>query len=187
MADNNTIARPYADAIFSYAQESGALAAWSEALALAGPIMADGQVNGFLSRPALTDAQRLELLTGLFGQAGGEGSLLGGGDEHGLNFLRLLVENDRVNVLPEISQHFEALKAEVENTVDVIVTSAVPLDDSQRQEITEALKKRLGRDVRLQTEVDENLIGGAVISAGDVVIDGSLRARLEGLAGALTA
>lgn len=185
MADNNTIARPYADAIFSYAQESGELGAWSEALALARPIMADGQVNSFLSRPALTDQQRLELLTGLFAATGDAGSLLGGGDKHGLNFLRLLIENDRVKVLPEISQHFEARKADVENTVDVTVTSAVPLNDSQTKEITEALKKRLGRDVRLQTEVDENLIGGAVISAGDVVIDGSLRARLDGLTTAL--
>jgi len=88
--------------------------------------------------------------------------------------------------LPEISAHFEALKADVENSVDAVVTSATALSDEQTEEIARSLKTRLGRDVRITTEIDENLIGGAVIRAGDVVIDGSLRARLEGLANALT-
>jgi F-type H+-transporting ATPase subunit delta len=96
------------------------------------------------------------------------------------------LENRRVAVLPEIAEHFDALKAKVENSVDAVVTSASPLSAEQMQEITTALAERLGRDVKLTTEIDENLIGGAVIRAGDVVIDGSLRARLEGLANALT-
>jgi len=96
-----------------------------------------------------------------------------------------LLEYKRVAVLPEISEHFEELKAKIENTVDAVVTSATKLSESQVGEIAAALKKRLGSDVNIETEIDENLIGGAVIRAGDVVIDGSLRTRLEGLATAL--
>ncbi len=185
MADNNTIARPYAEALFELVAASGDLGVWSDALALAGPIMEDGQVARFLSIPTLTDEQRLEFLTGLFATAGGKDCVLAGGDKRGVNFLRLLEEYNRISVLPEISEHFDELKADVENTVDVTVTSAVTLNDTQKQAITAALKKRLGREVRLQAQLDESLIGGAIISAGDVVIDGSLRARLNGLASAL--
>ena len=183
MADNNTIARPYAQAVFELAHAAGTLAGWSESLGIAGQLTADGQVAKFLGDPALTDAQREEFLIGLFGEAGAK--LLDGSNEHGRNFLKLLVENGRAGVLPEIAQHFEALKADVENTVDVVVTSASPLSDEQQKAIASALQARLGREVRLATEIDENLIGGAVIRAGDVVIDGSLRAGLDGLTNAL--
>ena len=88
--------------------------------------------------------------------------------------------------LPEIADHFEALKAKVENTVDAVITSAAPLSDEQQRAMAASLKEKLGREINVTTEIDENLIGGAVIRAGDVVIDGSLRARLEGLANALT-
>ena len=115
----------------------------------------------------------------------GEGSVFAGGSEHGTNFLKLLLENGRVGVLPEIADHFEALKAKVENTVDAVITSAAALSAEQEAAIASSLKAKLGRDVRVTTEIDENLIGGAVIRAGDVVIDGSLRARLEGLANSL--
>lgn len=186
MAEKHTIARPYAEAVFELAREAGALDAWSEALALAGDLMADGQVAGFLASPSLSDDERLQFVTGLASSAGRSG-LFDGGDRYGTNFLKLLIENDRIDVLPEIAAHFETLKAETENVVDVTVTSAAPLDDSQKQAISNALRERLGREIRLETELDEDLIGGAVIRAGDVVIDGSLRARLEGLASALTA
>ncbi|HEX7718679.1 MAG TPA: F0F1 ATP synthase subunit delta [Woeseiaceae bacterium] len=187
MADNNTIARPYAEAVFELAREADALSAWSEALQVASALVADGQVISFLANPTLTEAKRLEFLTGLLQRAAGDSSILSGNDRQGVNFLKLVLENGREAVLPEVSSHFEALKAEVENTVDVTVTSAAPLNDGQKRTIADALKKRLGRQVRLETKLDESLIGGAVIRAGDVVIDGSLRARLEGLAHALTA
>jgi F-type H+-transporting ATPase subunit delta len=87
--------------------------------------------------------------------------------------------------MPEIAEHFEALKANIENTVDVTVTSATALSGAQQKEISAALQTRLGRTVNLETEIDETLIGGAVIKAGDVVIDGSLRARLDSLTNAL--
>ena len=148
--------------------------------------MSDGRVARFLANPALTDDERLAFLTDLFRTAEGEESVFGGRSEHGLNTLKLLLEYGRVAALPEMSDHYEALKAEVENTVDVTVTSAAPLSSEQQQTIVTALKARLGRNVTLATEIDENLIGGAVIRAGDVVIDGSVRARLEGLANALT-
>ena len=185
MADNNTIARPYAQAVFEVAQENSALGAFSESLAAAKTLLGDEQVVGFLARPSLNDAQRLEFLQGLFSKAVGKDSVFAGGSQHGTNFFKLLLENRRVAVLPEIAGRFEALKAQVENVVDVTVTSASAISDEQKATIGKALRERLGRDVSIETEIDENLIGGAVIKAGDVVIDGSLRSRLEGLANAL--
>jgi F-type H+-transporting ATPase subunit delta len=187
MADNHTIARPYAEAAFELAREAGNLDAWSKALNAASDVMADGEVAKFLANPSLTDDERLEFLTGLIDAAGGADNILAGQAKEGRNFLKLLLEYGRVDVLPEIAEHFEALKAEVENVVDVTVTSATALDDAQKQAIIVALRKRLGREVRLEAELDENLIGGAVIRAGDVVIDGSLRSRLQSLSNALIA
>jgi F-type H+-transporting ATPase subunit delta len=183
MADNNTIARPYAQAVFELAHAAGELPQWSEALGVAANLLADGRVAEYLSNPALSDDRRLEFLTGLF--ASGGGRLLAGGDRKGTNFLKLLLEYGRVVVLPEIAEHFELLKAQIENVVDVTVVSAAPLSAERQSAISTALRARLGRDINLETEIDQNLIGGAVIKAGDVVIDGSLRARLDGLTNAL--
>jgi len=184
VADNNTVARPYAQAIFEVADAAGALGDWSGSLSIAGALLADKGLVEYLRAPELSDEKRLEFLTGLFDEAGA--GMLAGKNEKGSNFLKLLLENRRIAVLPEISEHFEALKAKVENSVDAVVTSAAPLNADQEKEIAKSLKERLGREVRITTEIDETLIGGAVIRAGDVVIDGSLRARLEGLANALT-
>ncbi|MEM7430493.1 MAG: F0F1 ATP synthase subunit delta [Pseudomonadota bacterium] len=185
MADNNTIARPYAQALFELANENGALDVVSRSLDVAKDLLSDGQVGAFLSRPALTDAQRLEFLQSLFAKAAGSDSAFAGSKGHGTNFLKLLLENGRVGVLPEIAEQFATLKAQAENTLDVIVTSATEIDTQQQNEISRALKARLGREINLETRIDKSLIGGAVISAGDVVIDGSLRGRLEGLTNAL--
>ncbi|MDH4125460.1 MAG: F0F1 ATP synthase subunit delta [Gammaproteobacteria bacterium] len=183
MADNNTIARPYANAVFELAKAAGELASWSTALDIAGQLLADKGLVEYLGRPALGSKKRFEFLTGLFAEAGAK--VLAGSDREGSNFLRLLLENKRIAVLPEIAAHFAVLKARVENTVDATVTSAAPMSQGQKDQIAAALKKRLGRDVKVTSNVDASLIGGAVIRAGDVVIDGSLRARLEGLANAL--
>lgn len=185
MADNNTVARPYAQAVFEVAQEHNALAELSASLDAAAELMRDGQVAEFLAVPTLGNEQRLSFVQGLLATVVGKDSVFAGGSQHGTNFLKLLLENRRIGVLPEIAEHFEALKAETENTVDAVVTSATALSKEQEQAIASSLKKRLGRDVRITTEIDENLIGGAVVRAGDVVIDGSLRARLTGLATAL--
>ncbi len=185
MADNNTIARPYAQAVFEIAQANNALAELAESLGAARDLMADGQAAAFLTRPSLSDEDRLSFLQGLFETAVGKGSVFVGGSDHGTNFLKILIENGRVNVLPEIADHYDALQAQVEGTLDVVVTSATPLSDAQQAEISKSLKTRFDREIRLETVIDENLIGGAVIRAGDVVIDGSLRARLDGLTNAL--
>lgn len=187
MADNNTIARPYAEAAFAVANEASNLAGWSAALDAAGALIADGQVAEFLGNPSLTDDQRLQFLRELFGSAGDASAVISGSDAKGSNFLKLLLEYGRVGVLPEIAERFDELKAAVENTVDVTITSAAPMSDAQQKAVVDALKKRLGRDVRLETQIDETLIGGAVIRAGDVVIDGSLRSRLTSLSNALIA
>ena len=187
MADNNTIARPYARAVFDVAREENALQELSDSLNIGKDLMQDGTLETFLANPALNDEQRLDFLKGLFRSAAGESSVFAGGSQHGENFLKLLLEYGRVSVLPEIAERFDELKAQVENTVDVTVTSAAPLSAEQQQVVERALKEKLGRDVNLTTETDENLIGGAVIRAGDVVIDGSLRSRLESLSNALIA
>lgn len=183
MADNNTIARPYARAVFELANDAGELTRWSESLDVAIQLLADGQVVEYLSNPAFSDDRRLQFLASLFAQAGGK--VFAGEDKHGTNFLKLLLEYGRIAVLPEVAAHFETFKAQVENIVDVTITSAAPLSKEQQDKISTSLRSRLGRDVKLETAIDENLIGGALIKAGDVVIDGSLRARLEGLSSAL--
>jgi ATP synthase F1 delta subunit len=144
-----------------------------------------GAVGAVALENVLT-AQGEHFLQGLFVAAVGKDSVFAGGSRHGTNFLKLLLENGRVVALPEISEQFEALKAKVENSIDAVITAASPVSEAQQKAIASSLSAKLGRDVRISTQIDENLIGGAVIRAGDVVIDGSLRARLEGLANALT-
>ena len=107
--------------------------------------------------------------------------------ERGANFVRMLADNHRLGYLPEIAELFDTLKDDAEGMVDVTVTSAAPLDEAQRGQISAALERRLRRKVRLHCETDPALIGGAVLRAGDLVIDGSLRTRLERIAYELTA
>lgn len=183
MADNITVARPYAQALFDIAHGAGELGPWSESLSRARELLAGGEVVAYLGDPHFSDERRLEFLTGLFAKAGVR--KFDGTDRRGLNFLKLLLEYRRLAALPEIAQRFEELKAEVEGVVDVTVTSAGPISEAQKDAIAKALRVRLGREVKLATQINGDLIGGAVIKAGDVVIDGSLRARLQGLATAL--
>jgi F-type H+-transporting ATPase subunit delta len=176
MAEKATIARPYAKAAFEYAREHNAFDRWSQVLASASSVVADERVAKFLTNPRVASEDLVELL------AEAAGSAL---DEHSRNFIATLAHNRRLGLLPEVAAMFETLRAEIENIVDVRITSAVQLDDSQRQRLSDALKTRLKRDVRLHCEVDISLIGGAIVRAGDFVIDGSLKARLERLAGAM--
>lgn len=174
MAEKVTIARPYAKAAFEYAREHNAFARWSELLATASAVVVDSNVEKFLSNPRVLPAQLVELIGGIAGEAL---------DEHGKNFLNTLATNRRLGLLPEIAVMYETLRAEIEQIADVHVTSAVPLDASQRERLAAALKARLRREVRLHESVDASLIGGAVVRSGDLVIDGSLKARLDRLAG----
>ncbi|HEY5756458.1 MAG TPA: F0F1 ATP synthase subunit delta [Steroidobacter sp.] len=173
MAEKATIARPYAKAAFASARQHSALERWSTVLATASSVVQDERVARLLSSPKIKPEQ----LSGLIGDIVG-GEL----DEQTRNFLATLASNRRLAFLPEIASMYEALRAEAENTADVQVVSAVALDEAQKQRLAQALKKRLKREVRLHCEVDASLIGGAIVRAGDFVIDGSLKARLDRLA-----
>ena len=181
MADNNTIARPYAQAIFDIARDTGTMESWAEGLVIAKEILQDSQLNDFLSKPSLSPEQKLKFISELFSEITDETMIFSGNDDRGNNLIKLLIENSRVSVLPEISEHFNLLKSELENSVNVIVSSAVPLSEDQKLALEDVLKKRFDSDIFLQTEIDETLVGGAVIRTGDVVSDGSLRASLSGL------
>jgi F-type H+-transporting ATPase subunit delta len=178
MADKSTIARPYAKAAFEEARERGRLGPWSQALRTAAAIIGDARVEALLGNPRVTPQDLAALVIGI---AGAEL------DEEGRNFVRTLADNRRLALLPQIAARFDELKSEAEGVIDVTVTSAAPLDDSQRGKLAGALERRLGRSVRLQCATDPALIGGAVLRAGDLVIDGSLRGRLERIAYELTA
>lgn len=178
MAERITTARPYAKAIFALARQNNALANTAEGLTLGAEVVANPQVHSLLGSPHVNAAQLSELVNGVVG------SKL---DEHGRNFITLLAQNRRLGFLPEIAALFEQMRAEVENAVDVEVTSATALTPDQQTRYAAALQKKLGRSVRLQTKIDKSLLGGAVLKAGDLVIDGSIRGRLERLATDLTA
>ncbi|HEY1889609.1 MAG TPA: F0F1 ATP synthase subunit delta [Steroidobacteraceae bacterium] len=178
MADKSTIARPYAKAAFEEARDRKRLGPWSEALRTEAAVVSDARVAALLGNPRVTP----EELAGLVIEIAGAQL-----DEEGRNFVRTLADNRRLSLLPEIAARFDELKSEAEGVVDVTVTSAAPLDDSQLGKLAAALERRLGRSVRLHCATDAALIGGAVLRAGDLVIDGSLRGRLERIAYELTA
>ena len=178
MAERITTARPYAKAIFALARKTNSLASVAATLTRAAEVVADPRVHALLGSPHVTPAQLAELVTGVTGA---------GLDEHGRNFVSLLAQNRRLGFLPEIAALFEQMKSEVENAVDVDVISATALSSDQESRYVAALQKKLGRSVRLHTKVDGSLLGGAVLKAGDLVIDGSIKGRLERLATELTA
>lgn len=173
MSATLTLARPYARAAFAVAREDGDPAAWSQALAFAARVAADPRVASLLGNPALAEADAVALLSP---EAAGE---------HFGRFLGLLADNGRLALLPEIAGLYEQLRAEADRVVKATVTSASDLPVAELDAIRAALKKRFGREVEVETAVDTGLIGGAVISAGDVVIDGSLKGKLERLRAAL--
>ena len=177
MAERATIARPYAKAAFEYAREANAFAGWSQGLKLAGQIAADPRVAALTKSPLLTAADLAGVIIDVAGAALDVGMQ---------NFVRVLAENHRLLLLPEIATHYEELRAAVENTLDVEVISAVTLSDAQADKLKQALSTRLKRTVRMQNSVDSTLLGGAIVRAGDLVIDGSLKGRLERLATDLT-
>jgi F-type H+-transporting ATPase subunit delta len=174
MADTSTIARPYAKAVFDLAAAERKLGLWSEALAAAAAVVADAGAKRALANPALDDAARATLVGSIAGAIKG-GELLTGST--GKNFLQLLAENGRLTAIPEIAAQFDALKTEAENKVNVTVTSATPVDEKLAEQIKKSLEKKLGRTVELTLAVDAALIGGAIIQADDMVIDGSVRTR----------
>jgi F-type H+-transporting ATPase subunit delta len=179
MADQSTIARPYAKALFDLAKADKKLGPWSEALNAASAVLAEPNAKRVLANPTLDQAKRADFIRAM--SVGLKGADLFE-TVHGKALLALLAENDRLAVLPEIAAQFDALKAQAENKVKVTFISATAADPKVVEQVTEALKKRLGREVEMELEVDAGLIGGAIIRAEDMVIDGSVRARLEKLA-----
>ncbi len=177
MADRLTIARPYAKAAFQQAQADGRLGSWSGALARAAAAVADERVRALFGSPKVTAEQLAAFVADIAGPEL---------DQNGRNFIALLAEAKRLPFLPEIAQIFDLLKDEAERVVDVQITAAAPLG-AEEAKIVAALEKRFDRKVRVHASVDPSLIGGAVVRAGDLTIDGSVKARLARLAHELTA
>ncbi len=177
MSETITLARPYARAVFGLAQEQGRLAEWSDTLALLAAIVDDPLMRATIDSPRLSRAEVADVIIDVAGEAL---------DEQGRNLLRLLAEKGRLPLLPDIAALYRRLQAEAEGTVQAEVVSALPLDEAQLEALAARLRARLGKEVRLVQKVDESLLGGAIVRAGDLVIDGSLKTRLEQLASALT-
>lgn len=177
MAELTTIARPYAQAVFKLAREQQAMDRWADMLGLAAVVASDAEMSRLIDNPRLTERQ----LADLFIEVCGDGL-----DEQGRNMIRVLAENRRLKALPEIHRLYMVLKSEAEGAIQAELLSARPVSETQKQAILESLKKRFGRDVELDCRIDESLVGGAVIRAGDLVIDGSVRGKLARLATALS-
>lgn len=176
MAELNTVARPYTKAVFEFALEKGSLDQWSSMLTTVAGVAGDATMTKVLNNPALTNVQKADALIAVC-----EEYL----DDSGKNFIQLLAENQRLALLPEISAQFEQLKANHQKSVDINVTTAFELDEQQQQKLTQALSAKLGRDVTLTSSVDKTILGGVIVRSQDLVIDGSVRARLAKLAEAL--
>jgi F-type H+-transporting ATPase subunit delta len=178
VAENSNIARPYAQALFELAESAGDFGLWSEALRVMAMVAVDPNMNAVFINPRISRREIGKAVIEVCGEHI---------DSQGRNLIRLLAQNRRLDALPAIAEQYETLRAEAERSVRAELESALPISEQERQRISEALKKRLGRDVELVCKINEKLIGGAVIRAGDLVIDGSARARLEKLAAAISA
>ncbi|MFK7995132.1 MAG: F0F1 ATP synthase subunit delta [Granulosicoccus sp.] len=171
MASESTTARPYARAIFELASERGGYDQWSSRLAYWSAVVQDESIRTRLAEPGVTAQAKADLIA----------KVSDGLDDDSLSLLKLLAENDRLTALPDMHTQFEQLRRDAEGEVEAHVVSAFALTDEQSARIVEALGKRLSRKVKITSEVDSDLIGGAIIRAGDLVIDGSIRGRLSGL------
>ncbi len=171
-----SLARPYARAVFELAKAEGGFQYWDDKLTLMGAIAGDDTMKALLDNPRLTRRDAADLMIRACGDDIGEREA---------NLLRMLAENGRLDQLPMIAALYRQFRDEAEGSLEAEVISAMPLNDGQKAAIIEALKKRLGRDVQLNCSVNEDLVGGAVIRAGDLVIDGSAVERLRQLSGAL--
>jgi F-type H+-transporting ATPase subunit delta len=176
MSQPLTLARPYARAAFELASGAGALGDWAKKLAFAAQAANDPQMRALIGNPRLGPAELASLFL-----PEGEAA-----DSPFTGFVKLLAENHRLEALPEIAALFEQQKREAEKVLQVRLRTAAPIDASETAKIRDALKRRFGRDIELEQTVDPSVLGGAVIDAGDVVIDGSVRGRLHQLEAALT-
>jgi F-type H+-transporting ATPase subunit delta len=170
------LARPYARAVFELAKSQGNYQQWSDSLALMAAVVNNTTMRSMLDNPRLTRSGAADLVIRACGEDIGESEK---------NLLTMLAENDRLSQLPMIAALYGEFRDEAEGTVEAEVISAQPLSEEQKAAITSALKQRLGRDVQLNCSVNEDLVGGAVVRAGDLVIDGSAVEHLRQLSSAL--
>ena len=176
MSEAITTARPYAQAAFEEAQKLADLKGWSEVLISLAETICHPEVRAVITSPRVAKSKVESLMDGLLG---GQAKI------QQRNFVRVLVDNQRLLLLPEIVAIFEALRAEAEKTVNVVVDSAFELSAAQQEKIISSLKARMGREIKLVCKVNKELLGGVVIRAGDKVIDGSARTRLGEMTNAL--
>jgi len=174
--DTSTIARPYAEAVFARASESDKLDSWGEQLSLLAGIVSDSSMHRFIADPLFGRDKLTDLLIQICGDKL---------DEEGKNLVKLLIQNDRLQVIPEMVEIYQKLKDESQRVLKVHVTSAFALKPAQEKNIADALKVRFGREITITSEKDPELIGGIHIRAGDTVIDGSVSGRLQQLANEL--
>lgn len=172
MQEKATIARPYARAAFEQARDEGKFRDWSGMLQLLAAVASDPLMRSVISNPKVSEEQLCALVTDVCGK-----SL----SPSGRNFAKVLVAAGRLDVVPEVRVQFEQMRARQEGTADVLVITAYELDEAQHKRIAEIMKKRLGKQIDVSTEVDRSIIGGVIIRAGDSVIDASLRGRLRQL------
>jgi len=177
MAELVTIARPYAEAAFEIARDSNALPVWSQALRLAASVVADPQMQLALGSPKLDAAEKESLFLSVVGDRL---------DAEARNFIRVLIEGDRITLLPEIRKLFELRKDGAENVARAEIETAMPLTDEQLASLTAALQRRFGKKVESSVTVNPALIGGARITVGDTVIDGSVQGKLTAMANQLS-
>ena len=177
MAELATIARPYANAVFDLAKGDQMLDQWSRMLSTLSATADHETVQVFLQSPDLPASAKAYKLSELCGDEL---------DDRGKKFLQALADNNRLALIAEIREQYEVLRAEEEKSLDVEVISAYALSDAESERLRSALNKKFAKDISIQTRVDESLIGGALIRAGDVVIDGSIRGKLNKLAETLT-
>ena len=178
MAELSTIARPYAEAAFELARQESALGAWSQMLRFGATIVADERVAAALDNPRLDAGAKESLLLSIAGDRF---------DAQARNFIRVLVDADRVAMLPQIAVQFDALKDAAEATAKATIESAFELTDAQVAGLKAALEKRFGKKIETSVSVNPALIGGARVTVGDAVIDGSVQARLDAMSTQLRA
>ena len=180
MSDITTIARPYAKAVFELALETNRLAAWSDILVAMAQVALLPQAIQFINNPVTTIAEQEQLILAVVAH-------LKPMVDYQLieQFVALLAANNRLLLFPRVYVQYERLRAEQEKTMTASVSSFTPLSDKQQQQLIEKLTQRLQRRVTLEMSIDESLLGGALIQAGDLVIDGSVRGQLLKLASSL--
>ncbi|MDC6477189.1 F0F1 ATP synthase subunit delta [Methylophilaceae bacterium] len=178
MAEISTIARPYATAVFNFAKESKGLSNWSDTLVLLSAVIQDEHIKSIIEDSKVLDSEREDLILNVC-----KGKL----DENGSNFVKLLVENKRLLILPEISLFFEELKAEAEGTIEAEIIMAEKPTQKTVDDLLKSLEKKFNKKIEGKVVIDKNIIGGTKIVVGDSVIDASVRAQLDNLAFTLKA